>query len=153
MYIYICIVIYIYMYSYLYIYIAIKLINHGRTIPYKCRLKKVYASELSQTSIPWISWSFPYGFPPWSVLERSRLSTTTDSATYSEPTYHTATGAAKLVGEEVAQVRGVETERTMGRWQNPVENEDLIGISWVYNGIIEGVLMGFHSDSMGFHEI
>ena len=57
------------------------------------------------------------------------------------------------MGEEVAQVRGVETERTMGRWQNPVENEDLIGISWVYNGIIEGVLMGFHSDSMGFHEI
>ncbi|CAL1171030.1 unnamed protein product, partial [Cladocopium goreaui] len=37
------------------------------------------------------------------LLKAAVLSTTTDSATYSKPTYHNATGAAKLVGEEVAQ--------------------------------------------------
>ena len=58
------------------------------------------------------------------------------------------------MGEEVAQARRVETERTMGRWQNPVENEDLIGISWVYNGIIEGFSWDFiviQWDFMGFN--
>jgi len=37
------------------------------------------------------------------------------------------------------------------RWKNLVENEGFGGD--LFNGIIEGVLMGFHSDSMGFHGI
>ena len=50
-----------------------------------------FVGELSQTSIEFLD------FP--------RLSSTTESASFAEPKYHNATGAAKVVGEEVAQAR------------------------------------------------